>query len=408
MGSSKNPSFGANMNESDKKFSVYQARVVLQYLNDQVYQQTDRVKLIEDNPSQCQRRIIELRLEHENIKSELASSTSRPIQDRLASSEEKIMVELSNEIQNEEHFKSKLENEQLKLEQVIIEKSKLDEIDTELKSHEDEIQEFRDCYAIQRASVEENNANNSISTLEKNIEKVEERSAVAREAASKQLEDGLKTRKEMLHLINETARRVNETKIAEIELDDAENERRVADIQNLKTELKENREEISAIYQRKMAALARKAERDKNKPPKVKEKTQMTEAQLKREAYIRQQLNMRKQEEDLDFSKLPRVKKMQSAIEKAKSESKKSFDGTGRRMTLFDGTLMAAIMDMDTSNNNKDAAFVGMLKSKGRAKKWRKRASLKRNSGVTLEKDDANPEDGAGVVEEQKVELKKT
>ena len=43
------------MNESDKKFSVYQARVVLQYLNDQVYQQTDRVKLIEDNLSQCQR-----------------------------------------------------------------------------------------------------------------------------------------------------------------------------------------------------------------------------------------------------------------------------------------------------------------------------------------------------------------
>jgi len=75
------------------------------------------------------------------------------------------MVELSNEIQNEEHYKSKLENEQLKLEQVIIQKSKLDEIDTELKSHEDEIQEFRDCYAIQRASVEDNNANNSISTV---------------------------------------------------------------------------------------------------------------------------------------------------------------------------------------------------------------------------------------------------
>ena len=47
---------------------------------------------------------------------------------------------------------------------------------------------------------------------------MEQRSAVAREAASKQLEDGLKARKEMLHLINETARRVNETKIAEMEL----------------------------------------------------------------------------------------------------------------------------------------------------------------------------------------------
>ena len=53
------------------------------------------------------------------------------------------------------------------MEQVIIEKSKLDEIDTELKSHEDEIQEFRDCYAIQRANVEDNNANNSISTVER-------------------------------------------------------------------------------------------------------------------------------------------------------------------------------------------------------------------------------------------------
>ena len=89
-----------------------------------------------------------------------------------------------------------------------------------------------------------------------------------------------------------------------------------------------------------MAALARKAERDKNKPPKVKEKTQMTgkitisnrtfykifsEGQLKREAYIKQQLNTRKQEELLDFSKLPRVKKEQSAIEKGKSESKVRF-----------------------------------------------------------------------------------
>ena len=51
----KKSEFGGTMNESDKKFSVYQARVVLQYLNDQVYQQTDRVKLIEDNLSQCQR-----------------------------------------------------------------------------------------------------------------------------------------------------------------------------------------------------------------------------------------------------------------------------------------------------------------------------------------------------------------
>ena len=65
---------------------------------------------------------------------------------------------------------------------------------------------------------------------------------------------------------------------------------------------------------------------------------------------------------------------------------------------MFDGTLMAAIMDMETQNNNKDAAFVGMLKSKGRAKKWRKRASLKRNSGVVLDKDDANPEGNRNLI----------
>ena len=65
---------------------------------------------------------------------------------------------------------------------------------------------------------------------------------------------------------------------------------------------------------------------------------------------------------------------------------------------MFDGTLMAAIMDMETQNNNKDAAFVGMLKSKGRAKKWRKRASLKRNSGVVLDNDDANLEGKVGRV----------
>ena len=55
-------------------------------------------------------------------------------------------------------------------------------------------------------------------------------------------------------------------------------------------------------------------------------------------------------------------------------------------------------MDMETQNNNKDAAFVGMLKSKGRAKKWRKRASLKRNSGVVLDNDDANLEGKVGRV----------
>ena len=51
------------------------------------------------------------------------------------------------------------------LEQAIIEKSKLVEIDLELKSREDEIKEFRSCYAMQRANIEEANANNSIACV---------------------------------------------------------------------------------------------------------------------------------------------------------------------------------------------------------------------------------------------------
>ena len=53
----------------------------------------------------------------------------------------------------------------LELEEAIIEKSKLDEIDLELKSREDEIEEFRSCYAMQRASIEKANANNSIASV---------------------------------------------------------------------------------------------------------------------------------------------------------------------------------------------------------------------------------------------------
>ena len=43
---------------------------------------------------------------------------------------------------------------------------------------------------------------------------------------------------------------------------------------------------------------------------------------MKRQAYIKQQLQTRQAEEELDFAKLPRGKKEQRAIEKAKSSSK--------------------------------------------------------------------------------------
>ena len=69
--------------------------------------------------------------------------------------------------------------------------------------------------------------------------------------------------------------------------------RRQEGVETLRNELKVNREELVAIHQRKMAALARKAERERNAPPVQKEKTQMTEGQAKREAFIRAQLELR-------------------------------------------------------------------------------------------------------------------
>jgi len=151
---------------------------------------------------------------------------------------------------------------------------------------------------------------------------------LAKQKSAKQYAEGVKARSEMLNLIKNTSKNVSRAKVEEEIFENLENQRRFQDIRNLKTELKENRytksntnsvlintllrDEISAIHHRKMAALARKAESEKNKPEKIKEKTQMTEAQLKREAFIRQQLQIRHREEQEDLSKLPRSKTKQS------------------------------------------------------------------------------------------------
>ena len=51
----------------DRGISVYQARIALQYLNDQVNEQTDEVKIIEENLAICQTRVKELRKEKQRI-----------------------------------------------------------------------------------------------------------------------------------------------------------------------------------------------------------------------------------------------------------------------------------------------------------------------------------------------------
>jgi hypothetical protein len=308
------------------------------------------------------------------VKETFKISESRPINDRLAKSEKKIKIELENEIKNEEKFKNKLEKEQLKLEQAIIEKSKLVEIDLELKSREDEIKEFRSCYAMQRANIEEANANNSIASLERDIKDVECRNELAKQKSAKQYTEGVKARSEMLNLIKNTSKNVSRAKVKEEIFENLENQRRFQDIRNLKTELKENRDEISAIHQRKMAALARKAEREKNKPEKVKEKTQMTEAQLKREAFIRQQLQIRHREEQEDLSKLPRSKTKQPEDDTDLEIKKKALGN--RRMTFYDGNLMAAIMGYEGEDTSTAGKLGAMLKTKAKGKKWKKRASL--------------------------------
>merc|ERR1712106_1314772 len=126
----------------------------------------DEVKIIEESLATCQTRVKELRLELTRVQSELSTGgISRPATDRLKKALSKIEIELDNEMLNEEQFKSVLTQEQLKLEKAIIEKSKLVEIDLEIKSHEDSIKEFKDCHAAQRVELEASNARNRRSTL---------------------------------------------------------------------------------------------------------------------------------------------------------------------------------------------------------------------------------------------------
>ena len=110
---------------------------------------------------------------------------------------------------NEEQFKSVLTQEQLKLEKAIIEKSKLVEIDLEIKSHEDSIKEFKDCHAAQRVELEASNARNSIATMEREIDEIEQRNEASIERAERQMAEGLKARQETLPLIAKTAQNVS-------------------------------------------------------------------------------------------------------------------------------------------------------------------------------------------------------
>ena len=66
----------------DHEISMFQARVALQYLSDKVNQQADQVKKIEENLLKCQRRIVILRSEEEQVKEMSNTSESRAINDR--------------------------------------------------------------------------------------------------------------------------------------------------------------------------------------------------------------------------------------------------------------------------------------------------------------------------------------
>ena len=152
--------------------------------------------------------------------------------------------------------------------------------------------------------------------------------------------------------------------------------RRQEGVETLRTELKVNREELVAIHQRKLAAEAREAERERNLPPVVKEKTQMTEGQAKREAYIRAQLDQRRKEEAHDRARLPQQKtENEKAREQSAEDKRKMAKLNQRRMTYFDGNLMAAIMDMDLNENIAARDPYQLVKTKTKAKKWRKRTS---------------------------------
>ena len=149
-----------------------------------------------------------------SLQSELSTGgISRPATDRLKKALSKIEIELDNEMLNEEQFKSVLTQEQLKLEQAIIEKSKLDEIDLEIQNREDFIKEFKVCHAAQRVELEASNARNTIATMEREIDLIEQRNAASIERAERQMAEGLKARQETLPLIAKTAQNVSDFNI---------------------------------------------------------------------------------------------------------------------------------------------------------------------------------------------------
>ena len=77
----------------------------------------------------------------------------------------------------------------------------------------------------------------------------------------------------------------------------------------------------------------------------------MTDGQAKREAYIRAQLEQRRKEEAADEAKLPKnCQKIPEPAKISSDEKKKIAKQNQRRMTYFDGNLMAAIMDMDVKD----------------------------------------------------------
>ena len=260
------------------------------------------------------------------------------------------------------------------MEQAIIEKSKLVEIDLELKSREDEINEFRSCYAMQRANMEEATAYNSIACLEQDIKHTKDRNIIEKRKSRYQYAEGVKARKEMLHLIKKTAKNVTKEKEENEIIENIENQRRFEDVKKLKNELKENREEIAANHRQKTAILAKLAAKEKIKQEKMESEApkdifrttglplQMTDGQLKREAYIRRQLQNQYLEEQEDKRKLPRNKN-----EKIKTEN--------RKMTINDDSVM------DIMNYNgeiyRDAAadLANTIRTKAKGKKWRTSAS---------------------------------
>ena len=91
----------------------------------------------------------------------------------------------------------------------------------------------------------------------------------------------------------------------------------------------------------------------------------MTDGQAKREAYIRAQLEQRRKEEAADESKLPKSCQKIAGPKKISNEEKKKIAKQNqRRMTYFDGNLMAAIMDMDLNESGADKDAMHLIKTK--------------------------------------------